>query len=78
MDCEFLIVSSVTYALKGKAVLESRGIICKVEKIKNIAALKGCGFGIKVKKSQSLTARRILNFSGINIIETVDCEVIKK
>ena len=73
MDCEFLIVSSITYALKAKSELESHGIVCKVEKIKNVAALGGCGHGLKVSKSISNTARRYLNLAGIKVVDTVDC-----
>ena len=40
MNCEFLIVSSITYALKAKSELEGHGIFCKVEKIKNVAAIQ--------------------------------------
>lgn len=78
MDCVFLVVSPITYALKGKAELESHGIACKVEKIKNVASLGGCGFGIKVSKNVSQAAMRFLKISGINTLETLDCEVIKR
>ena len=74
MDCEFLIVSSITYAMKGKSELESRGISCKVEKIKNVAALGGCGYGIKVAKSASLMAKRYLSLSGVRVVTVMDCE----
>lgn len=74
MDCVFLIVSSITYALKAKSELESHGIACKVEKIKNVAALGGCGYGIKVSKDHAAMARRYMNIIGIRIVETSDCE----
>lgn len=78
MDCEFIIVSSITYALKAKNELQSRGIPSKVEKIKNVVALKGCGYGVKVSKSFSATAKRVLNITGIKIIDTLDCEANKR
>lgn len=78
MDCEFHIVSSITYALKGKSVLESNGIPSKIEKIKKVSSLKGCGYGIKTKKSDSATAKRFLSISGIRILETVDCGTNKR
>lgn len=78
MDCEFLIVSSITYAMKAKAELESRGIACKVEKIKNVAALGGCGYGVKVSKGLSNAAKRFLTIAGIKVIDTVDCEAKKR
>ena len=78
MDCEFLIVSSITYAMKAKAELESRGIACKVEKIKNVASLGGCGYGVKVSRGLSTAARRFLSIAGIKVIDTVDCEAKKR
>lgn len=78
MECEFFVVSSITYALKAKSELENRGIPSKVEKIKNVAALKGCGYGVKVQGNLSVTAKRILNISGIKIIDTLDCEAKKR
>ncbi len=78
MDCEFLVVSSITYALKGKSVLESKGIPCKVEKVKKVSALKSCGYGIRVRTSDSTTAARFLMISGIKVIETVDCGANKR
>ncbi len=78
MDCEFLIVSSITYAMKAKAELENRGIACKVEKIKNVAALGGCGYGVKVSRGLSTAARRFLTIAGIKVIDTVDCEAKKR
>lgn len=74
MDCEFLIVSSITYALKAKSELESHGIVCKVEKIKNVAALGGCGYGIRVRTADSVLARRYLSLNGIRVVMTMDCE----
>ena len=78
MDCEFLVVSSITYALKGKSILEGKGIACKVEKIKKVSAFKSCGYGIKVNKKDSVTAARFLMISGIKVIETVDCGANKR
>ena len=78
MDCEFLVVSSITYALKGKSILESKGIACKVEKLKKVSVLKSCGYGIKVNKRDSVIAARYLNISGIRVIETVECGTNKR
>lgn len=74
MDCKYLIVSSITYAMKAKEELKSRGIHCKIEKIKNIPKLNGCGYGVKVSDYDSSIAIRYLNISGIRIIDIIDCE----
>ena len=73
MNCVFFIVSSVTYAMKAKNALERHGIPCRVEKIKNVASLGGCGFGIKVSKDLLSSARNCFYSEGIQIAEIVDC-----
>ncbi|MBO4343906.1 MAG: DUF3343 domain-containing protein [Clostridia bacterium] len=73
MNCVFFIVSSVTYAMKAKNALERHGIPCRVEKIKNVASLGGCGFGIKVPKDYLSVAKNIFFSEGINIAEITDC-----
>ena len=77
MNCEFLIVSSITYALKAKSELEGHGIVCKVEKIKNVAALGGCGYVIRVSSDTAALARRYMNLAGIRVITSMDCEAKK-
>ncbi len=74
MNCEFLVVSSITYAIKAKSELENHGIPSKIEKIKNVAALGGCGYGVRIDKSVSTAAKRYLNIAGIRIADTIDCE----
>ena len=73
MDCKFIIVGSVTFAMKARGELESRGIACKIEKIKKVKALNGCGYGLKVRKSDVSSAVRYLSLARIKIIETIDC-----
>ncbi len=73
MNCKFIVVSSITYAMKGKARLEEFGIASKIEKIKKVAKLNGCGYGLKVNDADVTMATRILSTDGIKIIETVDC-----
>ena len=74
MDCRYLIVSSVTYAMKAKDVLKKQGISSKIEKIKNISKLNGCGYGVKVSEHDLHVALRFLNIAGITIIDISDCE----
>lgn len=75
MDCKYLIVSSITYAMKAREELNSRGIYCKIEKIKNIPKLNGCGYGVKVSNNDTSIAVRYLNISGLKIIDILDFEV---
>lgn len=74
MKCKYLIVNSVTYAMKAKAVLKSRGIDCKVEKVKNVPVLNGCGYGLKINEGVVGIASRYVGLSGIKIVDIIDCE----
>ena len=74
MNCKFLVVSSITYALKGKSELENNNISCRLEKIRDIAAMKGCGYGIRINASDATAAIRILRNARIRVIEILDCK----
>lgn len=66
------ILSSVTYALKGKKLLEKSGINTALVKAENIKELRGCGYGIKVTKENAEKAEKILLSHGIRIISTAE------
>ena len=65
------VLSSVTYALKGKRLLEENGIRSAPVKTGVTKALRGCGYGLKVKAEQCGAAREILLSQGIKILGTV-------
>ena len=65
------ILSSVTYALKGKKILESKEIKVSLVKSANLKELRGCGYGLKVKASEKDKAESILISNGIRIIGLV-------
>ena len=73
MNCKFVVVSSITYAMKGKSKLQEFGISSKIEKIKKVAKLGGCGYGLKIKEADLTMTTRILSTDGIKIIDIVDC-----
>ena len=73
MTCKFIVVSSITYAMKGKSKLEEFGISSKIEKIKKVAKLNGCGYGLRVNDADVTMASRVLSADGIKIIDTVEC-----
>ena len=62
------ILSSVTYALKGKKLLEANGIKSSLVKSGNIKELRGCGYGLKIELYEKGRAEKILLESGIRII----------
>ena len=59
-------VRSITYALKGEALLKRNGIPCKVVKTEGITN-GGCKYGISLSTSAVNTALAILNTGGIEI-----------
>ena len=66
MDLPLIVLSSVTYALKGRDILRQHGIKAYVERVpKNIDA-DGCGYCIYVNGDLS-EATRILTDAGIKI-----------
>ena len=69
MNQEFLIVSSVTIALRARQLLFSRQIPAKVEKIRHAASLHGCGYGVCVPKMYADTAAAVLASGGITVLE---------
>ena len=69
VEHEYLIVSSITYALKSKSLLEARGIAASVEKIKNVKALGGCGYGVRVRSVMADAAAKILAANGIHVVQ---------
>lgn len=68
-----IMVSSVTYALKGKEILNRKGFtadLVRTPKHKNIG---GCGYSIYVPKNTD-KAEEILKESGIKVIGRTDKE----
>ena len=70
MNCIF-ILSSVTYALKGKKLLEAEGLKTSIVKSANLKELRGCGYGLNVKATDKAKAESILISHGIRIIDIV-------
>ena len=74
MNCKFLVVSSITYALKGKSELERNNIPCKIEKLDDIALQKGCGYGVRINARDTEMSVRLLRRAGITVIDTQPCQ----
>ena len=72
MNTKYLIFSSVTYALRSMTLLKRYGIYSRLEKIKNIAALGGCGYALAVYDSFIDSAVGIISGEGIRIIDILD------
>lgn len=69
---KYLIFSSVTYALRSMTLLKRYGISSRLEKIKNIQALGGCGYALAVNTSSLDYAVSIITKEGIRVIDILD------
>ena len=69
---QYLTASTVTYAMKAKKLLASRGFTVIAERnVKTAGKTGGCGYVIKIKgDSVTLTgAKRVLKAAGISLKE---------
>ena len=65
MRYTLMAVSSITYAMKAKRILNNMGYYCEIERTpKNLAS--GCGYSIRVRDDPSLI-QPILSRNGIAI-----------
>ena len=60
-------VSSVTYAMKGKQILNNAGIRCEIERTSKRDMTTGCGYSLYVPKNTD-EAEKILKENNIKII----------
>lgn len=72
MNTKYLIFSSVTYALRSMTLLKRHGISSRLEKIKNISALGGCGYSLALDPALLDYAVSIITGEGIRIIDILD------
>ncbi|MCD8107891.1 MAG: DUF3343 domain-containing protein [Oscillospiraceae bacterium] len=73
MKYTLLAVSSVTYAMKAKKLLNSMGIFCEVSKTpKNLAS--GCGYSVRIRDNPGYVTG-ILEKSGIAIKDRMTVEM---
>ena len=72
MNTKYLIFSSVTYALRSMTLLKRYEIASRLEKIKNIKALGGCGYGLALDESVLDFALSVITKEGIRIIDILD------
>ena len=72
MDTKYLVFSSVTYALKALSLLTGSSVYARLEKIKNLRAIGGCGYALAIKEEDLYKAKEIISSSGIKIIDVLD------
>ena len=67
MEKPLIMVSSVTYAMKGKQLLNNAGIRCEIERTPKRDISNGCGYSLYVPKNTD-EAEKILKENNIKII----------
>ena len=72
MNRTLIIVSSVTYALRGQGLLESSGIKARINRTKNRKTGSGCSYSISVPREKADEAVRILKNNGIRVIDRME------
>lgn len=72
MNTKYFVFSSVTFALRAMSLLKRHGISSRLEKIKNISALGGCGYALAVDNRFFDTAVPLIQNEGIRIVDILD------
>ena len=72
MNTKYLVFSSVTYALRSMTLLKRYGFYSRLEKIKNISALGGCGYALAIDGTLTDTVIDIITKEGIRVIDVLD------
>ncbi len=70
MDVIF-VLSSVTYAMKGRDVLKDGGIPAVLTRSAAIRRVRGCGYGLQVGLHHRKKAESLLKQAGITVLGTV-------
>lgn len=68
MNRPLLVVGSVTYAMKGRDILNRNGFQATVERIPHIGGGAGCGYGIEVSPEGLAEAEALLGEAGIHVL----------
>lgn len=72
MNFKYFIFESVSYALKAMSVLKREGVYARLEKIRNISALGGCGYALAVHVKDANNALYVINANKINVLSVSD------
>ncbi len=72
MDTKYLIFSSVTYALRAMNILKRYGFECRLQKIKNIKRLGGCGYALAINSNDVSSAVPHIKAEGLRILDVLD------
>ncbi len=71
MEKPLIMVSSVTYAMQGKELLQHYGIKVRVERTPKNALRQGCGYSLYVPQNTD-EAETLLRNSGIKVLGRIE------
>lgn len=74
MSGQYIIVSSITYAYKGKNALERKGIRSNIERAPLTLSDCGCNYAIRIGNSSLMRAVEILENAHIRVISSGEAE----
>ncbi len=60
-------LSSITYAMKGRDLLSSRGIKCEIQRVSSGKAHSGCGYGLIIYGDAEFAAK-ILSQARVDVL----------
>ena len=69
---KYLVFTSVTFALRAMTLLKRHGLMSRLEKIKNISSLGGCGYALAVDTDILDYSLSVIRNEGINVIDILD------
>ena len=72
MGKTLIMLSSVTFALKGRDLLRSRGVQATIERTPNSHDRLGCGYSIAVSDDNAGAAVGVLKAAGLQILGTTE------
>ena len=67
MDWIF-VLSSITYALEAQEILKNEQIVSSLTRSAAIRKVRGCGYGLRIRRKDRTRAEAILQQRGIRIL----------
>lgn len=68
MGRPFLIVNSITNAMKSRSILEKQGFVVSVERTQGNQNPQGCSYSVQIIKGNSVIAENLLVSAGIEVV----------
>lgn len=71
MGKPLIMITSITYAMKGKEILDNKGISCQLVRTPKSENKYGCGYSLLVPKDTD-EAEKLLIEAGIKVVGRAD------